>query len=63
MGEMCYTERQVSKHSGPVAQRSEQGTHNPLVGGSNPPRSTIVKSRLDVPDDFFFFENALFNHF
>src|SRR5437588_12560244 len=22
--------------SGPVAQRSEQGTHNPLVGGSNP---------------------------
>ena len=26
---------------GPVAQRSEQGTHNPLVGGSNPPRSTI----------------------
>jgi hypothetical protein len=22
--------------SGPVAQRLEQGTHNPLVGGSNP---------------------------
>ena len=55
MGEMCYTEKQVSKHSGPVAQRSEQGTHNPFVGGSNPPRSTIIKSRLDVPDDFFFF--------
>ena len=23
-------------HLGPVAQRLEQGTHNPLVGGSNP---------------------------
>ena len=23
-------------HKGPVAQRLEQGTHNPLVGGSNP---------------------------
>ena len=22
---------------GPIAQRLEQGTHNPLVGGSNPP--------------------------
>ena len=28
--------------SGPVAQRSEQGTHNPLVAGSNPAGSTIV---------------------
>ena len=27
---------------GPVAQRSEQGTHNPLVAGSNPAGSTIV---------------------
>ena len=26
--------------SGPVAQRSEQGTHNPLVAGSNPAGST-----------------------
>ena len=26
-----------SRHgAGPVAQRLEQGTHNPLVGGSNP---------------------------
>lgn len=26
--------------NGPVAQRSEQGTHNPLVAGSNPAGST-----------------------
>ncbi len=26
---------------GPVAQRLEQGTHNPLVGGSNPSGPTI----------------------
>ena len=26
---------------GPVAQRSEQGTHNPLVEGSSPSRPTI----------------------
>jgi hypothetical protein len=26
----------ASEASGPVAQRLEQGTHNPLVGGSNP---------------------------
>jgi hypothetical protein len=26
---------------GPVAQWSEQGTHNPLVGGSNPSRPTL----------------------
>ena len=37
---------------GPVAQRLEQGTHNPLVGGSNPSGPTyderlrIGKSRL-----------------
>ena len=31
--------RNVSK--GPVAQRLEQGTHNPLVGGSNPSGPTI----------------------
>jgi hypothetical protein len=28
--------------SGPVAQRSEQGTHNPLVAGSNPAGSTTI---------------------
>ena len=27
---------------GPVAQRSEQGTHNPLVVGSNPTGPTFV---------------------
>jgi hypothetical protein len=27
---------------GPVAQRLEQGTHNPLVGGSNPSGPTIL---------------------
>src|SRR5271166_893202 len=32
--------------AGPVAQRLEQGTHNPLVGGSNPsgPTTTIAWS-------------------
>ena len=29
-----------SAFQGPVAQRSEQGTHNPLVAGSNPAGST-----------------------
>ena len=28
---------------GPVAQRLEQGTHNPLVVGSNPTGPTIYK--------------------
>ena len=28
------------KHTGPLAQRLEQGTHNPLAVGSNPTRST-----------------------
>jgi hypothetical protein len=27
---------------GPVAQRLEQGTHNPLAGGSNPSGPTII---------------------
>jgi hypothetical protein len=30
-------------HKGPVAQRLEQGTHNPLVGGSNPSGPTSSK--------------------
>ena len=30
-----------SAFNGPVAQWSEQGTHNPLVAGSNPAGSTI----------------------
>ena len=31
-------------HRGPVAQRLEQGTHNPLVGGSNPSGPTMDRS-------------------
>jgi hypothetical protein len=30
------------RHEGPVAQRLEQGTHNPLVGGSNPSGPTKI---------------------
>ncbi len=30
--------------SGPVAQRLEQGTHNPLVPGSNPGGPMIISS-------------------
>ena len=32
---------QNSESLGPIAQRSEQTTHNRLVGGSNPSRPTI----------------------
>jgi hypothetical protein len=32
------------RSEGPVAQRLEQGTHNPLVGGSNPSGPTIAWS-------------------
>jgi hypothetical protein len=35
---------------GPVAQRLEQGTHNPLVGGSNPSGPT----KIDDPTRFVF---------
>ena len=34
---------------GPVAQRLEQGTHNPLVGGSNPSGPTKKQFSFD-PD-------------
>ena len=38
---------QSTFHScGPVAQRLEQGTHNPLVGGSNPSRPTTHTSNI-----------------
>jgi hypothetical protein len=40
-----YTNMRNKIHSalsGPVAQRSEQGTHNPLVAGSNPAGSTTI---------------------
>ena len=38
---------------GPVAQRLEQGTHNPLVVGSNPTGPTILKSLSLMGKDFF----------
>ncbi len=33
---------------GPIAQRLEQGTHNPLVVGSNPTRPTIFHRLLQI---------------
>ena len=36
--------REAVSVEGPVAQRSEQGTHNPLVGGSNPSGPTRIIS-------------------
>ena len=38
---------------GPVAQRLEQGTHNPLVVGSNPTGPTILKSLSSMGKGFF----------
>ena len=32
--------------NGPVAQRLEQGTHNPLVLGSNPSGPTIIRKKV-----------------
>ena len=34
--------------AGPVAQRLEQGTHNPLVVGSNPTGPTIFCDRIAI---------------
>ncbi len=46
----CSTESAACKlfiiKEGPVAQRLEQGTHNPLVRGSNPCRPTKMKFAL-----------------
>ena len=36
LGTKLHTEMREIALNGPVAQRSEQGTHNPLVAGSNP---------------------------
>ena len=44
------------KRAGPVAQRSEQRTHNPLVLGSNPSGPTNVFKKFrhyDIPVVFF----------
>jgi hypothetical protein len=38
---LTYLFGAVWQVAGPVAQRLEQGTHNPLVGGSNPSGPTI----------------------
>ncbi len=38
---------------GPLAQRLEQGTHNPLVVGSNPTGPTILKSLSSMGKGFF----------
>ncbi len=37
---------QYSSGNGPVAQRLEQGTHNPLVLGSNPSGPTIIRKKV-----------------
>jgi hypothetical protein len=34
--ERTRQKKQLSLGKGPIAQRLEQGTHNPLVPGSNP---------------------------
>ena len=39
---------------GPVAQRLEQGTHNPLVVGSNPTGPTILKSLSSMGRAFLY---------
>jgi hypothetical protein len=39
-------DRADSFTDGPVAQRLEQGTHNPLVGGSNPSGPTIINPSM-----------------
>ena len=54
--------------NGPVAQRLEQGTHNPLVVGSNPTGPTIQKSLPSIAKVFDFrvlgkgYSEGLFPH-
>ena len=40
--------------TGPVAQRLEQGTHNPLVVGSNPTGPTTLTSILSIGKVFVY---------
>ena len=40
---ICESEQVIE---GPVAQRLEQGTHNPLVVGSNPTGPTLMLNEL-----------------
>ena len=46
----------ISSESAPIAQRLEQGTHNPLVAGSNPAGRTKPASH---PGGGYFFGPAL----
>ncbi len=47
------------EQSGPVAQRLEQGTHNPLAGGSNP-SGPIVLILTGIAMDCPEWQNPLF---
>jgi hypothetical protein len=49
-GEFSATlgERPPKVLKGPVAQRLEQGTHNPLVGGSNPSGPTSNRGAISA---------------
>ena len=45
-------------NKGPLAQRLEQGTHNPLVDGSNPSRPILLKYDSKInPRESLFFKN------
>ena len=54
--------------TGPVAQRLEQGTHNPLVVGSNPTGPTTLTSLSSIGKVFVFivlrkgYSEGLFSH-
>jgi hypothetical protein len=39
----------ISLENGPIAQRLEQGTHNPLVVGSNPTGPKRLTQSLTTP--------------
>src|ERR1700734_4342741 len=49
------TRASIVTTEGPVAQRLEQGTHNPLAGGSNPsgPTNKISRGRTRRPNLLF----------
>ncbi len=49
----------LSHYGGPVAQRLEQGTHNPLVLGSNPSGPTIFYFKYSpIWSHVEFFQNS-----
>ena len=43
----------LSASYAPVAQLAEQRIFNPFVGGSNPPRRTIIAASTDLPSIIF----------